>query len=82
MEGRPARDPDEEKDVSSPLLKPREVAQLLGIGLSSVYRLAERGTLPTVKIPGTEMVRFRRERIENLVRQWEDKNGGQKRRER
>ncbi len=57
--------------MSSPLVKPREVAQLLGIGLSSVYRLAERGTLPTVKIPGTAMVRFRLGRVEELVRRWE-----------
>ena len=60
---------------SNRLMKPKEVAELLGIGESSVYRLAERGTLPTVKIPGTKMVRFRRERVEELVRRWERKNG-------
>ncbi len=57
--------------MSSPLVKPREVAQLLGIGLSSVYRLAERGTLPTVQIPGTHIIRFRRERVETLMKAWE-----------
>ncbi len=59
---------------STPLLKPREVARLLGIGLSSVYRLAERKTLPAIKIPGTKVVRFRRERVEELVRRWERKH--------
>ncbi len=37
--------------TSTPLLKPRQVAELLGIGLSSVYRLAERGFAPQAKNP-------------------------------
>ncbi len=63
---------------STRLMKPQEVAELLGIGVSSVYRLAERGTLPTVKIPGTKVVRFRRERVEEFVRRWEHKNDRRK----
>ncbi len=57
------------------LLRPREVAAMLSIGVSSVYRLAESGTLPTVRVPGTNLVRFRRERVEVLLRRWETNNG-------
>ena len=58
---------------STRLMKPKEVAELLGIGESSVYRLASSGVLPTVRIPGTNSVRFRRERVETLMKAWEQK---------
>lgn len=60
--------------MPDPLLRPRQVAQLLAVGLSTVYRLAEAEILPSVKIPGTNLVRFRRERVEELLRRWE-RNG-------
>jgi len=60
--------------MSGDLLRPREVARILGVGISSVYRLAARGTLPAVKVPGTSLVRFRRDRIERLIQSWE-RNG-------
>ncbi len=62
------------------LLRPREVSQMLSIGISTVYRLAESGTLPTVRVPGTNLVRFRRERVEVLLRRWEINNGERRRR--
>ncbi len=64
-----------ERMVPEALLRPREVAVMLSIGVSSVYRLAESGTLPTVRVPGTNLVRFRRERVEVLLRRWETNNG-------
>lgn len=66
--------------MAEPLLTPKEVRCLLNVGLSTVYRLAGAGILPIVKIPGTGLVRFRRERVEELVRQWE-RNGRGRRRE-
>ena len=53
------------------LLTPEEAADLLKCGLSTVYRLAGAGTLPAVKIPGLSLVRFRRERIQALLVEWE-----------
>lgn len=57
--------------MAEALLRPRQVAQLLGVGTSTVYRLAGQGILPTVRIPNTSLVRFRRERVEQLLRAWE-----------
>ncbi len=65
--------------MAEPLVKPRQLAGEWGCGLSTIYRLAELGVLPTVKIPGTKLIRFKRERIEQLVKTWEA-NGRRKRR--
>ncbi len=65
-----------------PLLRPRDVARLLSIGTSTVYRLAEAGVLPTVKIPGTTHVRFKAERVEELLKQWSRNGNGNGRRRR
>ena len=63
--------------MATPLLRPRDVQKLLAVDLSTVYRLAAAGTLPTVKVPGTSLVRFRAEHIETLLRRWET-NGRRK----
>ncbi len=65
--------------MAESLLKPSDVRQLLNVGLSTVYRLAAKGVLPTVKIPGAGLVRFKAERVEALLRQWEQ-NGRRRRR--
>jgi len=57
--------------MAEPLWKPADVKKRLNCGLATVYRLAERGVLPTVRIPGTNLVRFKAERIEELLRTWE-----------
>lgn len=57
--------------MSDHLEKPKAIAALLNCGVSTVYRLAATGKLPSVKVPGTNLVRFRREAIEQLVRQSE-----------
>jgi len=62
--------------MSERLEKPKEIAALLNCGVSTVYRLAAAGVLPAVKVPGTNLVRFRREVIERLVRQWELNGNG------
>ncbi len=71
-----------ERMVAEALLRPREVARMLSIGVSSVYRLAESATLPTVRVPGTNLVRFRRERVEVLLRRWETNTNGRWRKQR
>ncbi|MDD3925896.1 MAG: helix-turn-helix domain-containing protein [bacterium] len=39
------------EDYDKPLLlRPREVARMLGICLNQIYKLAERGELPSVRI--------------------------------
>ncbi len=68
-----------ERMVPEALLRPREVAQMLNIGISTVYRLAESGTLPTVRVPGTNLVRFRRQRVELLLQRWEANTNGRRR---
>lgn len=62
--------------MSERLERPKEIAVLLNCGVSTVYRLAATGVLPAVKVPGTNLVRFRREVIEQLVRQWELNGNG------
>ncbi len=64
--------------MGDPLLTPKDVKALLSVGLRTVYSLAERGTLPTVKIPGTALVRFRRERVEELLKRWERNGRGRR----
>jgi excisionase family DNA binding protein len=65
--------------MSEPLLRPRDVAKMLAVGLATVYRLADRGILPCVRVPGSHVVRFRREHLELLVKRWET-NGGRRKR--
>jgi len=57
--------------VNARLGKPREVADRLQCGLSTVYRLIERGVIPSVTIPTTGIVRVPWDRFENLLREWE-----------
>ena len=47
------------------LLREREVAELLGVSLRTVGRLAERGTLDRVRIGG--VTRYRRSDVEALA---------------
>ncbi len=37
-----------------------EVAQELGIGLSTAYRIIERGDIPALRVPGTRTLRVKR----------------------
>ena len=56
------------------LLKAREVAVLLGLGLSTVYEWAHTGRLPSVHLTdhvGRCLVRFRPEAIEAFVEERE-----------
>jgi len=46
------------------ILKARDVSQMLGLGLSTVYRAVEAGQLPAVRIG--KALRFRREAIERF----------------
>ncbi len=50
---------------SEPLLTAAEIAPLFRVGLPTIYRWADDGTLPCVKIGKT--VRFRRSEIEALL---------------
>ncbi len=52
-----------------PLLKPREVAEWLGISLHTLYKWVESGKLPAVKVGGY-CLRFDPEKIEKLVEKW------------
>ncbi len=65
--------------MPEPLRTPKDVKIRLNVGLRTVYRLVELGILPTVKIPGTNLVRFKAERVEELLRQWERNGRGRKR---
>ncbi len=49
-----------------PLITPDEVAKLFRISKASVYRWAERGLLPAVKVGRT--VRFNRQDVEQLIK--------------
>lgn len=54
-----------------PILTMREAADMLRIGLATAYRLAERGTLPVVRVPGTSITRVRRTALDQLIARWE-----------
>jgi excisionase family DNA binding protein len=50
--------------TNNQILKARDVSQMLGVGLSTVYRAVENGQLPVVRIG--KALRFRREAIERF----------------
>ena len=51
---RPNLDPE-----ANPLLRPTDVAEVLGVSLSSVYKLTRNGVLPTVTVGGRKSTRTR-----------------------
>lgn len=53
-----------------PLMKPEEVARLLGVTPNTVYKMAERKILKSVKL-GIRSVRFRPEDVEALLHERE-----------
>jgi len=58
----------------SPLLTVRQVASLLGLGASTVYRRALSGDIPAVRLfDGGGPLRFRREVIDGLVKAGESR---------
>ena len=62
--------------VASEILEPKEVAQMLKISVRTVTRLAEKNQLAGFKVG--DMWRFRREAIEEYIRQQEAKQQGGK----
>ncbi len=65
--------------MPAPLGTPHDVKHRMNCGLATVYRLAERGVLPTVKIPGTTLIRFDMEKIEVLLQRWGQNGNGRRR---
>lgn len=59
------------EDGGRPVLTVGESAALLRLGLSTTYRLIERGVIPAVKVPGTSIVRIRRAVLDSLLTEWE-----------
>ena len=57
------------------LLKPSEVATVLNVGLSTVYRLAAQGVLPAFTVPGTHAVRIPSDRLDVLIARWSREGG-------
>lgn len=49
----------------TPLLGPKQVADILGLKLSTVYKYSMSGKLPTVKFNGA--LRFREDQIQNFI---------------
>jgi len=45
------------------LLRGREVAELIGCSRALAYRLMQRGTIPTVRIPGGKTIRVPRQAL-------------------
>ena len=57
--------------TNNQILKARDVSQMLGVGLSTVYRAVENGQLPAVRIG--KALRFRREAIERFLSEQENR---------
>ena len=51
-------------DEGKPAVTAREVAKVLGVGVSTVYEWAKAGKVPAVRISGT--VRFSRQWLERM----------------
>ena len=51
----------------SPLLRPKQVADILGLKISTVYKYSRSGKLPTVKINGA--LRFSEDQIQDFIDQ-------------
>ena len=54
-----------ENVLAEPLIRTAEVARILGIGVSTVYRLVETRQLPCVRLGSA--IRFRRSTLEKLI---------------
>jgi hypothetical protein len=65
--------------MPAPLGTAHDVKQRLYCGLATVYRLSEKGVLPTVKVPGTNLVRFDMDKIEVLIARWGTNGNGRRR---
>ncbi len=65
-------------DGGQAILTVKESAAHLRLGLSTMYRLVEDGTIPAVKVPGTNIVRIRRSVLDSLLSKWEG-NGRRRR---
>ena len=67
MDLREPREKDDRRLLPIPrLLRPSEVAKILSLHPSSIYRLARRGVLPSVLIP-PDSVRFRPQDVEHFI---------------
>jgi excisionase family DNA binding protein len=55
-----------------------EGADYMTVGKSTFYRLADRGVIPTIRVPGTSIRRVRRAVLDALLSEWE--NDGRRRR--
>lgn len=53
--------------METPLLTAREVADRFAVSVQTVYRWAESGALPVVRLKHTSTVRFRESDVESLV---------------
>lgn len=61
-------------EIKRETMKAREVADLLGICVDTVYALVRMKQLPHYRPPGTRILLFRRESILNYLRDQEQKS--------
>lgn len=54
-------------DIEKLLIKPREAAQVLSIGLSSLYVLIRSGELPSIRVG--RAIRIERKQLDEWIRQ-------------
>ncbi|MBW8003106.1 MAG: helix-turn-helix domain-containing protein [Planctomycetes bacterium] len=57
----------EQVRILNPLLRPQQVAEILGVKLSTIYKYSMSGTLPSVKINGN--LRFQEKQIQDFIQQ-------------
>jgi len=60
--------------MSDQILKAKQVAEMLDVGLSTVYRAVEAGELPAIRIGAA--IRIRREALEKFLSQQESRGLG------
>ena len=58
-------------DPGGGVMTVKEAAAHLRLGLSTTYRLLEKDVIPSIKVPGTSIVRIRRTVLDALLVKWE-----------
>lgn len=63
------RDTMNETGTTTELLKPSEVARELKVKKNQVYKYIKQGLIPAARLPGSRLLRVRREDLEQYINQ-------------
>lgn len=61
--------------VTEELMNLKAASKFMGCSTVTTRRMVERGDIPTVKLPGTRLLRFRPESLRRLIESSEEQKG-------